>query len=85
MNQTNTPEDKVLPIDIISDSCERTDVPKCPMCGHENRDWWDVSSSWLDSIKEKTIEVECGDCGQPYRVEFRVDYYFYCDFVARKR
>lgn len=40
-----------------------TDDPICPHCGHVDTNWWDHSSSG-----DEAWDVECGECGKPYRV-----------------
>ncbi len=42
--------------------CHRTDEPKCPYCGHDQGDFWEVSGN-----AEGDGEHECGNCGRLFR------------------
>lgn len=42
---------------------DHTDAPKCPFCGHEETDAWEIDFglAW-----EGDTEVSCGRCGKDY-------------------
>lgn len=51
----------------MSDETHYGNFPKCPHCGHEDHDAWEMG---MDD--DDVEDVECGHCDKPYRVSMSV-------------
>lgn len=48
---------------------EWTNLPTCPHCGEQDRDWWDGRGLENDGDQKY---VECGACGKEHRITIHV-------------
>ena len=53
----------------MSEESHYGNYPKCPKCGHEEQDAWE-----LDMEDDDAQDLECGECEHAYRVSLSVSY-----------